>query len=193
MGTIRASQVPNLKKSTDGFYLSLPLENIKLIDLDLHPVVQGLIPSNVTISRINKRNFRLRKIYHQMKVQLPINEFDSNAYEILVNEWLRSEHAPEGIRLKFQLLKTGSNKKDIDIYGMTVNNEKMVIQVSDTKDSKLIMNKVRNLFKFEDFRKLGFFNIEGRKEEDVEIINLQDVIDDLANDIKLQGLVKELS
>ncbi|WP_423819214.1 hypothetical protein V5739_00455 [Salinimicrobium sp. TIG7-5_MAKvit] len=193
MGVIRRSQEPAIKKSTEGFYAILPLEKSKEIDLDLHPVLQGLLPSNVTISRIKKRNYRLRKLYHQMKVKLPVREFDSNSYEIMVNEWLRSSHAPEEIRMKFQLLKTGSNKKDIDIFGVSVLGEKMAVQVSDTNDPRTIMRKVRQLSNYEEFKKLFFFNINSSKEEDVEIIDLKQVVSDLENDNSYQELVQELS
>ncbi len=193
MGIVRLNTEPTIKKSTNGFFLALPLENSGEIDLDLHPIVQGLIPSNVTISRIKKRNYRLRKIYHQMKVRLPIREFDSYSYEIMVNEWLRSNHAPEDMRLKFQLLKTGSSKKDIDIFGVSVLGEKMAVQVSDTSDSMTIMKKVRQLSNYEEFRKLFFFNVQSSKDEDVEIIDLKQVVNDLENDSCYKELVRELS
>lgn len=175
-----------------AFYTIFRLENIKEIDLDLHPFVQTLLPANVTISQIKRKNIKLRKLYYEMATTLPNNEFDDIAYEIMVSEWLRTNYAPEGCRLQYQLLKTGGNKKDIDIYGVTVENEKLIAQVSGTNDLKLIGKKIDKLRKYEGFKKLFFFDAPDKKTNEYEIIDMKRVISDLKSDKLYQGLINEL-
>ncbi|MGV6827969.1 MAG: hypothetical protein ACWA45_01070, partial [Flavobacteriales bacterium] len=178
--------------SENDFFLKFKLTKSREINIDKNPTVQTIIPSNVTVSPINKKNYKLRKEYYNMIVQLPIFEFDDNSYEILVNEWLRSDFAPNKYQIKYQLLKIGGNKKDIDIYGLTKNGEKLIAQVSDTNDKNTIKKKIDKLEKYDNFIKLFFFKAENEQNENYEIINLNTVISDFKKDKEYQELLNEI-
>ena len=151
------------------------------------------MPANVTISPVKRKNYTLRKkLFPKVIVRIENNEFDDIAYEIIASEWLRTKYAPIEYRLQYQFLKTGGNKKDIDIYGMTVNNEKLIAQVSATNNAKTIDNKIQKLKKYKDFKQLFFFNTADKKTSDYEIIDLKRVITDLKNDPKYNRLIDEL-
>lgn len=175
------------------FYTIFQLEEAQKIDIDKHPFIQTLLPANVTISPVKRKNYTLRKkIFPKVIVRIENNEFDDIAYEIIASEWLRTEYAPIEYRLQYQFLKTGGNKKDIDIYGMTVNNEKLIAQVSATNNAKTIDNKIQKLEKYKDFKQLFFFNTTDKKTSDYEIIDIKRVVIDLKNDPKYSGLIDEL-
>lgn len=192
IGTISKGTEFEKVHNGEEFYLDFSLENGKEVDLDLFPFIQTLLPSNVTISPIKRKSIKLRKLYHNIIVQLLDNELDDIALEILVSEWLRTDYAPKECRLQYQFLKTGGNKKDIDVYGSTVNNEKLIAQISGTNDLKLIEKKIQKLEKYKGFKKLFFFNIPDQKTDNYEIIDLTRVISDLRNDKNYAGLINEL-
>lgn len=182
------------KISTEkGFYTTFQLEQAQEIDIDKHPFVQTLLPTIVTISPIKRKNYTLRKrIFPKIIVRIENNEFDDIALEIIASEWLRTEFVPKEYRLQYQLLRTGGNKKDIDIYGMTIGNEKLIAQVSSTGNSKTMEDKIKKLEKYKDFKRLFFFNTSDKKTSEYEIIDLKRVISDLRNDEKYRDLINEL-
>lgn len=126
-----------------------------------------------------------------MIVQIIDNDFDDTVFEMLVAEWLRTTYAPQEYRIQYQLLKTGGSKKDMDVYGRTVENEKLIVQVSNTSNKKTISNKIKKLEKYVGFKKLFFFNVPDEKTENHEIISLERVISDLRNDEIYRNLVSE--
>jgi len=190
-GLIRKGTQQTKKGNKTDFILKLPFSNEKIINLDHNPTVQTIIPSNVTISRVKKKNYKLRKEFYNMIVSLSKYEFDDNSYEVIVNEWLRSKYAPEKYKIKYQLLRIGGNKKDIDIYALTTKGEKLIVQVSDTNDKKTIQKKINKLENYDGFLKLFFFNIEKNSETN-EIISLNRVINDFKNDKEYKELLKEI-
>lgn len=175
------------------FYLIFQLEHTQEIDVDKFPFIQTLLPSNVTISPVKRKNYSLRKkIFPRIIVHIENYEFDDIALEIIASEWLRTDFAPEEYRLQYQLLKTGGNKKDIDIYGMTIKGEKLIAQVSSTNNAKTINNKIKKLEKYKGFKKLFFFNSNDEKTYEYEIIDLKRIIVDLRKDDKYEILINEL-
>ncbi|PIV97595.1 MAG: hypothetical protein COZ16_12205 [Flavobacteriaceae bacterium CG_4_10_14_3_um_filter_31_253] len=175
------------------FYTIFKLEQNQEIDIEKFPFIQTLLPSNVTISPIKRKNYTLRKnIFPKIIVRIENNEFDDIALEIIASEWLRTDFAPKEYRLQYQLLKTGGNNKDIDIYGMTIGNEKLIAQVSSTKDSKNINNKIKKLEKYNGFKRVFFFNVDDKKTSEYEIIDLKRIISELRNDNKYKELIYEL-
>jgi hypothetical protein len=193
VGMIYQHSLPDKVGSIEDFHAYFSLKNVQDVDIESHPFIQSLLPSNVTISPIKRKNYLLRKdIFPQMIVQLPFHEFDDLAYEILAMEWLRSKHAPKDYRLTYQLLKVGGNLKDIDIYGMTENQEKLIAQVSVTNNPKLMEKKIKQLEKYVGFKKVFFFKTKGKVTTDYEIISLDKVILDLEKDPQYKDLVAQL-
>jgi len=182
----------SIKTGSDkAFLLKYKFQKSKVIDIDQNPTVQTIIPSNVTISPINKKNYKLRKEFYDMRVKLPYYEFDDNSYEILVNEWLRSKYAPNKYQIKFNLLKVGGNKKDIDIYALTKNNEKLIVQVSNTNSKNTIKKKIDRLSNYNNFLKLFFFDINS-DEESENIFSLKRVINDFKQDNEYSKLLEKI-
>ena len=177
----------------NDFYTIFQLEQTQEIDIEKFPFIQTLLPSNVTISLIKRKNYTLRKnIFPKIIVHIENNEFDDIALEIIASEWLRTQFAPREYRLQYQLLKTGGNNKDIDIYGMTIGNEKLIAQVSGTRNSKTINDKIKKLEKYDGFKRVFFFNVDGKKTSKYEIIDLKRIISDLRNNSKYKELIYEL-
>lgn len=175
------------------FYLIFQLEHTQEIDVDKFPFIQTLLPSNVTISPVKRKNYSLRKkIFPRIIVRVENYEFDDIALEIIASEWLRTELAPEEYRLQYQLLKTGGNKKDIDIYGMTIGGERLIAQVSNTSNAKTINNKVKKLEKYKGFKQLFFFNANDKKTSEYEIFDLKRIISELRGNKKYKQLINEL-
>src|SRR5690606_34632697 len=115
-------------------YYFFKLETAKPIDLDRFQFIQTILPANVTLSNIKRKSYSLRKIFPGIACNISNFEMDDIAIEILVAEWLRSKYAPKNYRIKYQILKTGGNKKDIDISGITENEENLIVQISNTEN-----------------------------------------------------------
>ncbi len=174
------------------FYI-FKLENAKPINLDLYQFVQTILPSNVTLSNVNRKNYSLRKIFPRIACQTSNFEMDDIAIEILVAEWLRSKYAPKEFRIKYQILKTGGSKKDIDVSGITENDENLIAQVSNTENLGTIKKKIAQLDKYEDCKKIFFFNIPNQEIDGHKIIDIKNVIEDFRKDNYYQRLIRELN
>lgn len=182
------------KLSDDNFaYYFFKLENAKEVDLDLFPFVQTILPSNVTLSNIYRKHQSLRKIYPRVACFTQNFEMDDKAIEVLVSEWLRSKYAPKEFKIKYQILKTGGNKKDIDIFAVTEDNKKLIGQVSNTKNLATMKQKIKKLEKYEDFQKIFFFNTSETEIENQKVVDVNQVIEDLSKDKFYRELFLELN
>lgn len=174
-------------------YYHFKLDNVKHIDLDLFQFVQTILPANVTLSNVKRKHYSLRKLFPGMVCNVSTFEMDDIAIEILVSEWLRSKYAPKEYRIKYQILKTGGNKKDIDVSGITENDENLIVQISNTENIGTIKKKIAKLDKYEDCKKLFFFNTSNQKIDGRQIIDIKNVIEDFRNDNYYQRLMAELN
>lgn len=174
-------------------YYLFKLENAKAINLDLYQFIQTILPANVTLSNVNRKNYSLRKIFPGVVCNISNFEMDDIAIEILVAEWLRSKYAPKEYKIKYQILKTGGNKKDIDISGITENDENLIVQVSNTENLGTIKKKIAKMEKYEDCKKIFFFNIQSQEINGHKIIDIKNVIEDLRKDKYYQKLLRELT
>lgn len=75
---------------------------------------------------------------------------------------------------------------------MTIGNEKLIAQVSSTKNSKTINDKIKKLEKYNGFKRVFFFNVDDKKTSEYEIIDLKRIISELRNDNKYKELIYEL-
>ena len=191
----KVKQGTKFEKIVNGksVYYLFKLENVKPINLDLFQFVQTILPANVTLSNVNRKSYSLRKIFPGIVCNVSNFEMDDIAIEILVAEWLRSKYAPKEYKIKYQILKTGGNKKDIDISGITENNENLIVQVSNTENLGTIKKKIANLEKYEDCNKVFFFNIPSQEIDGQKIIDIKNVIEDFRKDKYYQKLLTELS
>jgi hypothetical protein len=191
----KIKQGTSFEKAVNGksvFYI-FKLENAMPINLDLHQFVQTILPANVTISNVNRKNYSLRKIFPRITCQTTNFEMDDIAIEILVAEWLRSKYAPKEFKIKYQILKTGGSKKDIDISGITESDENLIAQVSNTENLGTIKKKIAQLDKYEDCKKIFFFNIPNQEIEGHKIIDIKNVNRDFRKDSYYKKLLTELS
>ena len=88
-------------------------------------------------------------------------------------EWLRSDLAPKHLKLKYQLLRTGGNFPNIDIYGVTFEGNELAAQVSYTSDKKTIEKKEQQLLKTKIKTKLIFSDSDSETELTVESISIR--------------------
>lgn len=193
MGKIK--QGAEFEKIADGnsVYYAFKVENAQAINLDLFQFVQTILTTGNTISNILRKNYSLRKIFPGVVCKTSNFEMDDIALEILVAEWLRSKYAPKEYRIKYQILKTGGNKKDIDISGITEDDENLIVQVSNTENPTTIKKKILKLDKYKDCKKLFFFNVKNQEIDGHEIIDIKNVIEDFRNDKYYQRLLDELN
>jgi hypothetical protein len=190
----KVKQGTKFGKMTNGnsVYYHLKIENSKPIDLDKFQFVQTILTTGNTISNIHRKNYSLRKIFPGMVCNTSSFEMDDIAIEILVAEWLRSKYAPKEYKIKYQILKTGGNKKDIDISGITENDESLIVQISNTENIRMIKKKIAKLDKYEGCKKLFFFNVQNQEIDGHKIIDIKNVIDDFRKDSYYQRLLREL-
>lgn len=191
----KVKQGTKFEKIVNGksIYYLFKLENSKPINLDLFQFVQTILPANVTLSNVNRKNYSLRKIFPGVVCSISNFEMDDIAIEILVAEWLRSKYAPKEFKIKYQILKTGGNKKDIDISGITENDENLIVQVSNTENLETIKKKITKLDKYEDCKKLFFFNIPNQEIGGNIVIDIKNVIEDFRKDNYYHKLLTELN
>ena len=191
----KIKQGTKFEKTVNGksVYYNFKLENAKTIDLDRFQFIQTILPANVTLSNVNRKSYSLRKIFPGVVCYISNFEMDDIAIEILVAEWLRSKYAPKEYRIKYQILKTGGNKKDIDVSGITENDENLIVQISNTENIVTIKKKIAKLEKYEDCKKLFFFNVADQEIDGYKIIDIKTVIEEFRKDSYYQRLLNELN
>jgi len=192
IGKVKQGTKFEIMENGKSLYPLFKLENAEPIDLDKFHFVQTILPANVTLSNVNRKNYSLRKIFPGVVCNISHFEMDDIAIEILVAEWLRSKYAPKDYRIKYQILKTGGNKKDIDISGITENDENIIAQISNTENIGTIKNKIAKLEKYKDCKKIFFFDIPNQEIEGHKIIDIKNVIEDFRKDDYYQRLLIEL-
>jgi hypothetical protein len=101
--------------------------------------------------------------------------------------------APKEFKIKYQILKTGGNKKDIDVFAVTEDNKKLIGQVSNTKNLATMKQKIKKLEKYEDFQKIFFFNTSETEIENQKVIDINQVIEDLNKDKYYSELFLQLN
>lgn len=156
------------------------VESLKLSNF---PILKSLIPQQVTISPLRKNKNKLYSIYYGCPIRLEYDSLSNEAVEIMCTEWLRSDYAPKEFKLRFQLLRTGGNFPDIDILGCNYNDEQIACQVTNTKNEKLIRDKVQKLESFNSDKKIMFSHLETHWTSQVNLNkNIMEVWNDFWND-----------
>lgn len=165
-------------------FFQLEKETVRTFNLIDYPVFSSIIPSQVTISPIKKRDAVIRAIYNGNLHELPITigNVSEKLIELMCVEWLRSDLSND-YKLKYQLLLTGGNYRDIDVLGITINKKCLAAQVSDTSDENLIESKIKKLNNLKSDIKIMFCQNFSKNSGEIKIIHLQKVWDEL----KLNG------
>ncbi|MGB0166994.1 MAG: hypothetical protein ACPF8V_09090, partial [Luteibaculum sp.] len=192
LGIINKRDQPVEIRSGSSTFLGFKIHDAREIDLEKYPFINTLLPNQTTLSRVKRRNYKIRKLSHDMVTPSGTEDYDDITYEILVGEWLRSNFAPKEFRLKYQLLKTGGNLKGIDILGCTYSGKKLVAQVSNTSDLKTIKKKIKAMLPFEGYERVLFVRSSKYIEKGCHILPLPSVVEDLRKDDFYRELFLEL-
>nr|WP_288210541.1 hypothetical protein [uncultured Dysgonomonas sp.] len=131
-------------------------EQFDSIDLRTYPILKSIIPQQVTISAVNQRRNAIYGIYYGVKYPLDLSLMTDSAIEVMCTEWLRSRFANEKYQICYQIIRTGGNFADIDIWGANNQNKIVAAQVSNTSDINLVNRKIDKLNSFSSDEKIMF-------------------------------------
>ena len=193
------------------FYLELEPNSVITTQKNQYTILNGLIPSNLTLGPINNREDAINELYHYIKGKTPITlqlqNLPNEKIEDLCCEWLKSSHAKDYKLEKVYVANGYLNFPVLDIMGKTFTNQVLVAQVSYTDNIGTIISKVKKLVMIDTdehlmFSKLSYDDFtqecKKRKEDinnigrDVKYIPLATVWNDLYNDKTKKGFIENL-
>lgn len=183
IGLIEKDSAHLPKEESDDIYklYYFEMKNVKDVDIVKFPILRSMIPAQATISPVKKRKNVIYSIYHDREIPIKLSSMSESAIEIMCAEFLRSDKVPELIRPKsikvgFQMTKIGGNYPDVDIIGYNFENEEIVAQVSDTKDTKMIeKKKIKLREKYKNAHKVMFSSSPSCTVDEIINININDV------------------
>lgn len=197
--------------SYEIFYLELDTDSVITIPNNKFTILNGLIPSNVTLGPIQSRANAINELYHFIRDKRPIKRelqnLPNEKIEDLCCKWLQSKYAKE-FQLKSVYVANGkSNFPVLDILGKTEENGILAAQVSYTENIGTIVSKIKKLVEIEFDIHLMFTNLtkdlftnsckkkgeEGAKPgTDVKHVQLETVWDNLINDDDGRSYIEDL-
>lgn len=192
LGNSNVSKIGILRKDSEfeervGGLKILKLSDVTEIENIKHPILNSIIPHQVTISPVKQREALIHYLYNNKEYEKPVfclKNISPNLIELICLEWLRSDAISkryQKFKIRFQYLKIGGNYADVDIFAETFEGKKIACQVTNTDATVLLKNKARKLLDFESDFKILFCNdnsIQTNKE--IEIILINDVWKDLS-------------
>jgi len=110
-------------------------------------------------------------------------------------EWLRTDFAPDTFKINYQIIKTGGNFADIDILGVTNEDNVVAGQVSYTEDMNLVLKKISKLKGFKADKRMIFSMVN---QPDLNYIDncknvyIEDVWNDLNSDTIYRNFLRRL-
>lgn len=173
----------------DNQYKIFQLLNAVEIDKRDNQIFNSLIPAQSTISPIKQRLSFIVSKFIGIPLTTTLENLSPASVEVICTEWLRSDLAPKQFQLKYQLLKTGGNFPNIDIYGVTKDGHELAAQVSVTSNKGTIMKKVNQLSKTNIKTQVMFCETDGEQDFGLPTISIRKVFDDLSS--KGYGLLLE--
>lgn len=186
-------------------YLKLYPDSVITIQKNEYPILNGLIPSNVTLGPIINRADAIMELYHYIKdktpIKLAIHNFPNEKIEDLCALWLQTKYADENIRLVKVYVKNGLlNFPVLDILGKTKDNNVLAAQVSYTDNKSTVISKIKKLkllmtelhLMFTKYTDEKFDRDCRTKGDDVKHVSIDKVWTDLYNDNQLRKKVEEL-
>lgn len=183
------ARIGKIRRGTKSFdYLKnadikmLQMHDFVTMNLKKYPIFRSVLPMGNTVSPVKQREDFIRDYYYKKgKITIPVRleNVSPKLLELICTEWLRS--VSEIYKIKYQLLLTGGNYPDIDIYGVTANDKILAAQVSYTSDNKILKSKINKLKVYSDELDiiLLFCNSDMLNDKDVKTINLKTVWQDL--------------
>lgn len=192
--------------SYEIFYLELDTDSVITIPKNEYMILNGLIPSNVTLGPVVNRAYAMNELYHFIKDKAPITlalqNFPNERIEDLCTLWLQSNYANDDIRLEKVYIENGQlNFPVLDILGKTKNNDVLAAQVSYTENDNTILSKIDKLKKIKTELHLMFTKLSEEKYEklctkedikDIIHVSLDKVWNNLCSDYSLKKKVEEL-
>ena len=208
IGIIRKGSSIESKKDSiyELFYLELDADSVITIPKNQYTILNGLIPSNVTLGPVLIRATAVNELYHFIKDKTPITltlqNFPNERIEDLCTLWLKSKYADEIIRLEKVYIENGQlNFPVLDILGKTSSNNVLAAQVSYTENENTILSKMKMLNMIKTELHLMFTKLSDEKYiklstkgdfRDIMHVSLDKVWTDLYNDCTLREKVEEL-
>ena len=186
----KGTQIACIEKPNSKFYclkmesvycLSKSLQRLNTIDLKTYPILNSLIPQQVTISPVNKRKNNVYSIYYGIKYPVELNQLTESAIEMMCMEWLRSDFAPDTFKIIYQIIKIGGNYADIDIFGVGNEEQKIACQISYTDNRDMVTKKINQLKAYPADKRMIFsmlYQPEKNYVDDCKNIYIQDVWND---------------
>lgn len=166
-------------------------KSINYSDFILLPVI---IPISVTLSPIKSLRNYILYAYGKEKLKYCLENLHYKMQEQMCVEWLRSELCPSNLRIKYQLLQTGHNMRDIDIYGVNYAGNKIYGQVTfyNTNNGKINkkIDKLKPYLKGNNIV-IMFSNDDENLKGSILYISLKKVWEDLWNS-EYQDMIKEM-
>ena len=192
--------------SYELFYLELDTDSVITIPKNEYTILNGLIPSNVTLGPVVNRADAMNELYHYIKDKTPITlalqNFPNERIEDLCTLWLQSKYANDDIRLEKVYIENGQfNFPVLDILGKTKKNNVLAAQVSYTDNENTILSKIDKLKTIKTERHLMFTKLSEDKYQklcakgnikDIIHVSLDEVWKDLCSDYDSKKKVEAL-
>lgn len=135
VGTIDAGVTtqPMTFNTDDGelLYKTLKYRDPKTFKYSDYPLLAAIRPPYSTICSTGKSFSQLVKnIYLGEPIELSVDFMHPSSIELMCEAFLRSEFAPNDIRLDYTLLRTGKTMPAVDIYGKSLSGNRIFAQVT---------------------------------------------------------------
>lgn len=128
----------SLKKITlsrndeDGIYKALTTTEPRPFHYSEYPLMAAVRPMMATACAAGRTFSQIaRYLYLGEAIEYGVDFMHPSSVELMVETYLRSDLAPEAIRLDYTLLRTGKTMPFVDIYGRSLSGEKLFAQVTN--------------------------------------------------------------
>lgn len=127
-------------------FKALKYSDAKTFSYSTHPLLAAIRPPFVTACGTG-RSFTqmIRHLYLGEKIEIGVDFMHPSSIELMCEAFLRSDLAPQEVRLQYTLLRTGKTMPAVDIFGKTIANKKIFAQVTFSSE---IPAKTKSLVEF---------------------------------------------
>ena len=174
-----------IQRGKENEYKIYKLEDVKEFENLEYPILNSIIPHQVTLSPVKQRKELIHWLFSEEKYEKPeisLKNISPNLVELICLEWLRSNLAPKDYKIQFQFLKTGGNYADVDVFGQTSNGKNIACQITNSNEKNLLLEKSKKLKDFVSDIKILFCDDKDFLFQGIETISINKVWNDLKND-----------